>query len=391
LFPVTTAFYVRGAALGDLEENRAGLAARVHQVHSLLLSNNIRPILERDDLVPLDSYIRNLPMAYDHAFDRKETRRSRFVFARHIANLLPLYGRSTGTGKPGMLFFNRGGEPVQFDPIADRKSNAHMLILGPTGSGKSALLVYDLLMVMAVHRPRVFIIEAGGSFSLLGQYFASLGLAVNQVTMRPGEDVSLPPFADALKLAGILPQSKGQDQNQIRGQDQGATQSQTQSDAMEIDRVVSGVDENADETPDREGEGREGTIEAGRDLLGEMEISARLMITGGDAHEDARLTRADRWLIQQAILVAVGQVKASGRGQVLTEDVAHALRAMAGERPCCLRTWPTPWGISAHRALAAHFFNRPGKLWPDADVTIFEMGVRLRTATRTSWRWPTSA
>ena len=149
-------------------------------------SNNIRPILERDDLMPLDSYIRNLPMAYDHAFDRKETRRSRFVFARHIANLLPLYGRSTGTGKPGMLFFNRGGEPVQFDPIADRKSNAHMLILGPTGSGKSALLVYDLLMVMAVHRPRVFIIEAGGSFSLLGQYFASLGLAVNQVTLRPG-------------------------------------------------------------------------------------------------------------------------------------------------------------------------------------------------------------
>ena len=48
------------------------------------------------------------------------------------------------------------------------------------------MLVYDLLMVMAVHRPRVFIIEAGGSFSLLGQYFASLGLAVNQVTMRPG-------------------------------------------------------------------------------------------------------------------------------------------------------------------------------------------------------------
>lgn len=23
-------------------------------------------------------------------------------------------------------------------------------------------------------------------------------------------------------------------------------------------------------------------------------------------------------------------------------------------------------------SLAAHFFNRPGKLWPDADVTIFE-------------------
>jgi conjugative transfer ATPase len=369
LLPVTTAFYVRGAALGGLRENQSGLAARVHQVHSLLLSNNIRPILERDDLVPLDAYIRNLPMAYDHAFDRKETRRSRFVFARHIANLLPLYGRSTGTGNPGMLFFNRGGEPVQFDPIADRKSNAHMLILGPTGSGKSALLVYDLLMVMAVHRPRVFIIEAGGSFSLLGQYFASLGLAVNQVTMRPGEDVSLPPFADALKLAGILPQSKGQAQTQIRGQGQGTTQ--TQSNAMEIDREGSGVEEeNADETPDREGEGRgEAANEAGRDLLGEMEISARLMITGGDAHEDARLTRADRWLIQQAILGAVGQVKSSGRGQVLTEDVAHALRAMAGERPRAKDMADALGHFCTPGSLAAHFFNRPGRLWPDADVT----------------------
>ena len=176
------------------------------------------------------------------------------------------------------------------------------------------MLVYDLLMVMAVHRPRVFIIEAGGSFSLLGQYFASLGLAVNQVTMRPGEDVSLPPFADALKLP------------------------KTHRERM------------SDETQEVEGEGGEDAADADRDLLGEMEISARLMITGGDAHEDARLTRADRWLIQQAILVAVGQVRASGRSQVLTEDVAHALRSMAAERPCCLRIWLTRWATFAHRA-----------------------------------------
>ena len=47
-----------------------------------------------------------------------------------------------------------------------------MLILGPTGAGKSALLVYLLQQMAAVHRPRMFIIEAGGSFSLLGQHFA---------------------------------------------------------------------------------------------------------------------------------------------------------------------------------------------------------------------------
>ena len=343
LFPVTTAFYVRSAAMGSLDANEADLNARVHHVHSLLLSNNIRPILERDDLVPLDAYIRNLPLAYDPSFDRQETRRSRFVFTRHIANLLPLYGRSTGTGKPGMLFFNRGGEPVLFDPIADRKSNAHMLILGPTGSGKSALLVYDLLMMMAIHRPRVFIIEAGGSFALLGQYFASLGLAVNQVTMRPGEDVSLPPFADALKLAD--PNRPGES-------------------GMEAGLDRAGEDQEGD------GDGDET-----RDLLGEMEISARLMITGGDAHEDARLTRADRWLIQQAILGAVEAVRAAGRAQVLTEDVAAALRAMAAERPRAKDMADALGHFCTPGSLTAHFFNRPGKLWPDADVTIFEMGI----------------
>jgi len=338
LFPVAMAFYVRGSALESLEKKEADLAARVHQVQSLLLSNHIRPILERDDLVPLDAYLRSLPMAYDPAFDRKETRRSRFVFTRHIANLLPVYGRSTGTGKPGMLFFNRGGEPVLFDPIADRKSNAHMLILGPTGSGKSAMLVYDLLMLMAVHRPRVFIIEAGGSFSLLGQYFASLGLTVNQATMRPGEDVSLPPFADALRLAGKT-RTGLEEEGAAGGEDS---------------------DNEADET---------------RDILGEMEISARLMITGGDPHEDARLTRADRWLVQQAILAAVEAVKAAGRSQVLTEDVAAALRAFAAERPRAKDMADALGHFCTPGSLAAHFFNRPGKLWPDADVTIFEMGV----------------
>ena len=361
LFPLTTAFYVRGAALGDLQENQAGLAARVHQVHSLLLSNNIRPILERDDLVPLDSYIRNLPMAYDHAFDRQETRAHGWCLPATSPTCCRCTGVPQVPASRGCCSSTGAANPCSSTP-SPTASPSPSLILGPTGSGKSAMLVYDLLMVMAVHRPRVFIIEAGGSFSLLGQYFASLGLAVNQVTMRPGEDVSLPPFADALKLPKSKPPFK--------------SKSQGQGDETKSDRVDNGdMERMSEETQEAEWEGRDDATDVGRDLLGEMEISARLMITGGDAHEDARLTRADRWLIQQAILVAVGQVRASGRSQVLTEDVAHALLAMAGERPNGLRTWPTPWGISAHRALAAHFFNRPGKLWPDADVTIFEMGV----------------
>src|SRR5690606_3483379 len=67
-----------------------------------------------------------------------------------------------------------------------------------------------------------------------------------------------------------------------------------------------------------------------RDILGELEITARLMITGGEAKEEARLTRADRSLIRECI-VAAAQQAANEQRQVLTRDVRAALRACAAD------------------------------------------------------------
>jgi conjugative transfer ATPase len=344
LYPLQLAFYIRGEDLEALRTN-------VNQLNALLLPNGLQPIAREADLLGLDSYLRNLPMAYDVRLDRV-SRRSRLVFSRHIANLLPLYGRSRGTGNPGLVFFNRGAEPLVFDPLhrADRKKNAHMLILGPTGAGKSALLVYLLQQMAAIHRPRIFIIEAGGSFSLLGQHFAGHSLEVNQVTLNPGADVSLPPFADALRL-------------------------------LDKDRRVKLVtDTEALEESDDDEEDSEGP---GRDILGEMEIAARIMITGGDEREDARMTRADRLLIRNAILLAAKTVAEQGCEQVLTRDVVAALTNIGRDT-----------GLPEHRrnralemgdgmalfcsGLAGQFFDRPGKPWPAADVTILEMGMLAR-------------
>ena len=339
LYPLTMGFYVRG-------DDPEALRANVNRLNAVLLPNGLQPIARESDLLALDSYLRQLPMAYDVRLDRS-SRRSRLVFARHTANLLPLYGRSRGTGHPGLVFFNRGAAPLVFDPLhrQDRKKNAHMLILGPTGAGKSALLVYLLQQMAAVHRPRMFVIEAGGSFELLGRHFARHGLYVNQVTLNPGTDVRLPPFADALKLLDR----------------HGRVRSLDDPEAMD--------DEEEDGT--------------GRDILGEMEIAARIMITGGDEREDARMTRADRLVIRNAILLAARTVFGEGRAQVLTRDVVAALNAIGrdGELPEHRRNRALEMGDGMAlfcSGLAGQFFDRPGHPWPEADVTVLEMGMLAR-------------
>ncbi|MCY3803031.1 MAG: conjugative transfer ATPase [Gammaproteobacteria bacterium] len=335
LYPVSLAFYVRA-------QDRKALRATVNRLNAQLLPNGLQPIAAEADLLAQDAYLRNLPMAYNEALD-KTRKRSRLMFSSHAANLLPVYGRSRGTDHPGLVFFNRGAEPLAFDPLHpnDRKKNAHMLILGPTGAGKSALLVYLLQQMTAMYRPRIFIIEAGGSFTLLAQHFEAHGVSVNSVILSPDRDVSLPPFADALRV--LAPREKL--------------------------------------TP---GEGaQERSSMSGRDVLGEMEIAARVMITGGDAGEDARMSRADRLLIRNAILHAAQTVQAAGREQVITEDVVEALHAIARDPDLAearrARASEMGDGMALFcSGLAGHFFNRTGTAWPEADVTVLEMGILAR-------------
>lgn len=360
LYPVQLAFYVRG-------DDEPSLHRRSNQVSSLLLANGLHPIRAQDDLLALDSYLRNLPMAYSAEHDQREARRSRLLFSQQAANLAPVYGRATGTGHPGIVFFNRGAEPLLFDPLHrdDRKKNGHALIIGPTGAGKSATLVYLLLHMMALYRPRVFIIEVGNSFGLLGQYLHAHGVSLNQVTLAPHADVSLPPFSDALKLLDD-PLRKGEG---FRFQDE--------TDLLD-DWTVGDETHPASDSTDTEDE--RDNADENRDLLGEMEIAARIMITGGDKREDDRMTRADRLMIRNALLLAAQTVFEAGGDQVLTEDVAQALRRLPGlsERRQ-ERAVEMADGMSLFcNGLAGHFFNRPGSRWPAVDVTIVDMGILAR-------------
>jgi len=352
LFRAQLAFYIGGTDLEDLR-------GRSNELASVLLSHGLEPIAPTADPIGLNTYLSNLPMVYDPNLD-PQGRCGRLALTQHIANLTPVYGRSRGTGNPGFTFFNRGAEPLSFDPMspADRKKNGHLLLLGPTGAGKSATLVSLMAQVVATVRPRLYIIEAGNSFGLLADYFRSQGLSVHRVTLETGAGVSLPPFADALRLPQSLLEKSVEPE-------------ETLSDALE---AVDGLpDLPEDESP----------VSDSRDLLGEMELTALIMITGGELAERERLTRSDRRTVRDAICRAAQYARSHDRPHVLTEDVVTALVALSFDEDLSQRKRERAEEMADAMALfcdglEGELFNRPGQSWPDVDVTLIDLATFAR-------------
>lgn len=344
LYRGALAFYLRGRDLAQLD-------ARGLQLVNVMLNAGLQPVREEDEVAPLNSYLRWLPCVFDPALDKRQWY-TQLMFAQHAANLAPVWGRSQGTGHPGITFFNRGGGPITFDPLnrLDRQMNAHLFLFGPTGSGKSATLNNILNQVTAIYRPRLFIVEAGNSFGLFGDFAARLGLTVHRVKLAPGAGVSLAPFADAHRLVDTPSQVQTLD-----------------ADDLDEDRDAAAQVADADEQ---------------RDVLGELEITARLMITGGEDKEEARMTRADRSLIRQCILDAAQRCVAEKR-TVLTRDVRDALRERTRDAtlPETRRTRLLEMADAMDmfcQGVDGEMFDRPGTPWPEADITIVDLATFAR-------------
>ncbi|EBZ5774148.1 conjugative transfer ATPase [Salmonella enterica subsp. enterica serovar Redlands] len=336
MYRSTLAFYL--SAEDILTLNRLS-----RELNCVLLNSGLVPVLDSDEVAPLSSYLRWLPGNFDPSRDKRNLY-TRFNFVQHIANLLPIFGRETGTGHPGISYFNRGGAPLDFDPLNkdDRAKNGHLLLLGPTGAGKSATLNGKIAQLMALHRPRLFIVEAGNSFGLTADYAKRYGLTVNKISLKPGSGVTLPLFADAWRL---------------------------------VEQPVS-----ADIPDDEDKQEQDGDDQ--RDILGEMEITARLMITGGEVKEDARLTRPDRAMIRQAILDAA-RICYQAKRQTLTQDVRDALFTLAKDPslPENRRSRAYEMAESMHMfcsGFEGELFNREGEPWPDADITLVDLATFAR-------------
>lgn len=359
LFPVTMAVYLKGKSLDDLHEKEAHA--------EVLLNSNGFKVITDDELFPIDAYLRYLPMCYDFTFDRKHTYRSRYLLLSDIARLLPFYGRSRGTGHPGMVMFNRGGEPWFYDIYADRSKNAHFLLLGETGTGKSNLLNFLVMHDLALYNSRFFIIEAGGSFDLLGDYCKLKGLTVNKIKIDQAHPVSLNPFAQGLQIIDQLEQI--QEANQKIFLDE------------HCDLLIKEQKENADPTINSLNAAAD--TDEPRDILGDMVLAALIMITGGEQKEEETIRRSDRMLIVDAIINAAYFVKNQGRDQMIAGDIVEAFERVA------LNLDPSRYAVKIQRAremadamtlftkdpVSSQFFNTAGSPWPLVDVTIIDFGL----------------
>ncbi|MFW7525615.1 conjugative transfer ATPase [Vibrio ostreicida] len=359
MFPCEIVFFLRG-------ETEKKLKQKSVDVISVLQTQGLNAIDDDKDLLQQDSYIRNMPMNYHYEKDSFR-RRSRLMFSQHIANMMPVFGRGKGSGNPGICFWNRGGEPMCFDPLNpdDRAKNAHLLIFGPTGSGKSAQLVGILLFIMAVYNARVFLVEAGNSFGNLREYIKQCGASTHAVSMKSTEDSVLPPFANALKALELEESGK----------------IDVHSDSDVLNEVFE--DFNKGELEFGEKDEDEDEKEEQKDYLGEMEIIARIIVSGGQKEESDKIKLGDQQIIRECILDAARYVRSSNLEMVLPEHVATELGKIASRSDVPQAVQERFFEYSAAmrnftQGLAGKIFNRVGKLWPDADFTHVDLGEFTR-------------
>ena len=329
-------------------------------VTTALDSAGLKTIPIEHDLIAQDTFIRALPFNYNYIHDKKpEVKRARKIFISQLAKVVPFYGRSRGTGHPGFVFLNRGGEPFSFDPLKDRVKNAFALILGPTGSGKSALLNYIIAQYVAFYNVRFFIVEKGKSFYLLGEFLKKHGVTVNQIVVTPDSSVSLNPFSTACDL------------KEVKTDLMAMTEKEKIKFEKEHDLILKAETEEDVKEEDL----------SQRDELGEMTVAAITMITGGEEKELDLLRRHERFDIMMAIIRAGKSTQK--KGYTLTEDIANAMEQMSRDdsaysdvRRARLKEFADNLRLFC-TGVRGKFFNRKGEPWPEADVTIFDVGMMV--------------
>ncbi|ENN6469935.1 conjugative transfer ATPase [Vibrio vulnificus] len=327
--------------------NQERLDSKSRQISSVASSRlGLGVIQPKDNLFPVESYLRNLPMVADPMLDQRR-RRGRLSWLNHSVSLLPLIGRKRGMehrkDKRCMTMFNRGGEVLNIDML-NKEANAHMVLLGPTGTGKSATLNKMIVEALLFHNARLVLAEAGMSFDPVMDFLEAQGMDVQRVNINAGsKGKPIAPFANARKaqekvvrdmvasgrsvdsvvesLVSSIPDYYWQtSQNSLV---EGSEHSEGDEALERIRQSVDALVRDFNMAADSQGE------ELEKDYFGECVMIAKIMVTGGNAKEEEAFRLRDETHLGAAIIEAVTLADVSGEELVRPSHVMQALKNRA--------------------------------------------------------------
>lgn len=299
--------------------NEEELEDKERNLISLMTSNSLDVYEAKEEVYPLDNYLRFLPFNFNYEFDR-DNGRSNYKYPSDIAKMLPVYGRGRGDGQnPLYMYFNRGGEPFIFDPFNKnfKQSNSHQLWLGSSGAGKSVQLNDLIIRLSAIYNPHIIALEVGGSFDLTAKYLKEQGRDVKSIKYERNNPCPQNPYSESfLALDKIEKEeanlAKELEQNSINSLDKRANK---------IDKEFESLNDDAD--------ANEQEAQEDRDILNEMLLATRIAITGGDPKEEEEINRIDLAYINKNLIESARRVRESGRKQMIMSDVKEGFEIMA--------------------------------------------------------------
>lgn len=134
--------------------DRAEVEDKMLKVNSSLKKLSAVPDMERS--MTLQGISFSWPMVNEHKFSRPFARNRR-VMSDDLVDLLPNHGHWGGSSSPQAVYVNRDGEVTFFDHTSNDFVNWHYAITGTSGSGKSFMVVDQVLQLFAAGVERQFL------------------------------------------------------------------------------------------------------------------------------------------------------------------------------------------------------------------------------------------
>lgn len=121
--------------------------------------------LSRDKYINLQSFLATIPFTLSEGLfdDLEKMGRVKTMVSWTCANLAPMQAEWKGMDSKMMMLFGRRGQPLFWNPFANKDGNYNTAVIGKSGSGKSVFM-QELVASIRGFGGKVYVIDDGRSF-----------------------------------------------------------------------------------------------------------------------------------------------------------------------------------------------------------------------------------